>query len=103
MSSPFDPTGGSPLEGWTDPLARSQAAVDEVLDLDPLVLSDRGALACLSAVERVSRRLPAVRHGLVAEIDVRGIAETQQVRSTAQLLRQVLNLSRGEAGSWVKQ
>ena len=40
---------------------------------------------------------------LVAEIDLRGVAETHQVRTTALLLRQAMNLSRGEAGMWVKQ
>src|SRR5688572_25682565 len=103
MNSPFDPTGGSPYEAMTGALARLHAAIDEVLAVDPLTLSDDALLACLGEVERAARRLPGCRHPLVAEIDLRGIAETHQVRHTAALLRQLLNLSRGEAGMWVNQ
>ena len=103
MSSPSDQTAGSPLEGMTGPMQRFQAAVEEVLAVDPLVLSDTALLVSLQELERGIRRLPAARHGLVAEIDARGVAESQQQRSTRDLLRVRLNLSRGEAGSWVKQ
>ena len=85
------------------PLQRLHTAIDEVLAVDPLGLSDAGLLACLGEVERGARRLPGARHGLVAEIDTRGIAEHHQVRSTAVLLRDQLRLSGGEAGMWVRQ
>ena len=86
-----------------EPLARLHAAIDEVLAVDALALSDDAKLAALTELERAARRLPAGRHPLVAEIDACGVAETRQVRSTATLLRDLLRLSSGEAAMWVKQ
>ncbi len=87
----------------TGPLQHLHAAIDECLAVDALKLSETAVVASLLEVERAARRLPAARHPLVAEIDVRGVAETQQARSTAVLLRDLLRLSMPEAATWVKQ
>ena len=102
MNSTFIPVPESPDAVMIGRLAALHTVIDDMLDAGPLALSDAGVLASLAELERVARRLPAVRHPLVAEIDARGLADAGHVRSTAELLRQTLNLSRPEAGMWVK-
>ncbi len=76
--------------------------IDAVAAIQPYGLSRDDLLALTRAVETQRRRLPAVDHQLINEIDARGVAVRVGARSTASLLRDVLRLSPGEAAGRVR-
>ena len=79
------------------------ATVDELLAVDVVALADAAVVESLLELERAARRLPAVRHGLVYEVDSRGIPADRQVRSTPVYLQMVLNVTPAEGAGWVYQ
>ncbi len=88
----------TPLEVALGALERG---VDLLLDVDLSGVGDTELVESLQRVERVTRRLPAARHTQVAEVQARGIPGRRGCRSTQAFLRQALNCSAGEAGSWL--
>ena len=73
-------------------VAGAHAVVDDLLAADLTVGSDAELLDSLREVERLSRRLVAVGHGLIAEAAARSLPESRGAASMAALLRQVLRL-----------
>ena len=78
-----------------------ERGVDLLLQVDLAALGDTELVESLRRVERVTRRLPAARHTHVAEVQARGIPGRRGCRSTQAFLRQAINCSTGEAGSWL--
>ena len=83
-------------------LADAHAAVDELLAADLTGDSDAELLDSLREVERLSRRLAAVGHGLIAEASARSLPDSRGASSMAALVRQVLRLHPGEAAARVR-
>jgi hypothetical protein len=79
------------------------AAVDEVSAVSLSRLGEDELLARLREVERARRRLEALEHRLVAEVEERNLAGRYVMRSTAALLGGVLNLSPRDAAERVRQ
>ena len=75
--------------------------IDRLFALDVAADSDGESLQGLAELERAIRRLPAARSARVADVASRGLAEQRGCRSDAALLRQLLNCSAAEAGSWL--
>src|SRR5690348_9762183 len=73
------------------------AAVDTLVELDPSTLDPDHLLVLLRGLETQRRRLPALDHALIAELDQRGIPGDLAARDTRTLLRDVLRLSPREA------
>jgi Domain of unknown function (DUF222) len=84
-------------------LSGLHAHIDALLALDLPALSVPELLDTLRETERAIRRLPAARHAAVAQVRERGVAAEQGCRSVAAFLRQIVNCSAGEAGSWLAQ
>jgi hypothetical protein len=79
------------------------AAVDEVSAVSLSRLGEDELLGMLREVERARRRLEALEHRLVAEVEERNLPGRYVMRSTAALLGGVLNLSPREAAQRVRQ
>ena len=78
------------------------AAVDALLGVDLSRMDALGLVDLLRSVEVQMRRLAAVDHRLVAEIDARGVGHEIGACSTVDLLRQVLRVSAREAAGRVR-
>ena len=78
-------------------LAQLDAAVTALLSVDLTRCSDDLALRALPALERDRRRLVAVDHRQVSEIDARGLAREHGFAKTVDLLVAALRIDRGEA------
>jgi hypothetical protein len=78
------------------------AAVDEAVDASLSRLGEDELLGMLRETERARRRLEALEHRLVAEVEERNLAGRYVMRSTAALLGGVLNLSPREAAQRVR-
>lgn len=72
-------------------------AVDQLLELSVVELSDDGALTLRRDIEVELRRMAAFDHKLVAEIDARGVAFDRGRKNTATLLAVLLRIDPGEA------
>ena len=83
-------------------LADAHVAVDALLAVDLTVASDAELLDTLREVERLSRRLVAVGHGLIAEAAARSLPESRGAASMAALWRQVLRLHPSDAAARVR-
>lgn len=78
-------------------LAQLAAALDTLIALDLSRLDQDELLELLRGVEQQHRRLPALDHALIAELDRRGSANEFAARDTRTLLRDTLRLSPAEA------
>lgn len=76
-------------------------AVDGLLDADLSRVGSIDLIDLLRAIEVQVRRLAAVDHRLVAEIDARGVGHELGACSTMDLLRQALRITRREASARV--
>ena len=85
-----------------DPVETLAAAVDGRLAGDLARRDPVGLVDLLRAVEVQVRRLAAVDHRLVADIDARGVGHEVGACSTADLLRQVLRVAAREAAGRVR-
>ncbi|HEX3829595.1 MAG TPA: DUF222 domain-containing protein, partial [Sporichthyaceae bacterium] len=74
------------------------AAVDGLAGAAWWRCGDEELLDLQQVLETATRRLSAVSLRLVAEVDDRRLATARGAASTAALLRQLLNISAGEAG-----
>src|ERR671930_39138 len=83
-------------------LSAAHAALDELAGLDLTGLDVEALLGFWRDLERLRRRLPSVEHQLVLEAEGRGLAEAQQLRGVAQLIRGLLRVDPGEATSRVR-
>ena len=83
-------------------LADAHALVDELLAVDFTGGADAALLDSLREVERLSRRLAAVGHGLIAEASARSLPDSRGASSMAALVRQVLRLHPCEAAARVR-
>ncbi|MEO6880472.1 MAG: DUF222 domain-containing protein, partial [Mycobacteriaceae bacterium] len=78
------------------------AAAAALLGVSFTALDDDEVLGVVREVESARRRLAAVDHRLIAELDVRGVAGARLQKGTAGLLSAVLHLDRGETARRVK-
>jgi hypothetical protein len=83
-------------------LARAHESVDELLDADLTLDSDGELLGAYREVERLSRRLAAVEHAFIAQLDARSLPASTGAGSTAALLRGLLRLHPAEAKARVR-
>jgi Domain of unknown function (DUF222) len=92
------------LERPTGPLAVAAAhtAVDGLLAGDLTRLPEDQLLELVRDTERLRRRLAAVGHAQVLEIERRGLPAAQQIRTLGQFLRGLLRLDPGEAAGRVR-
>jgi hypothetical protein len=77
-------------------------AVDEVAGVALSRLAEDELLSMLRDVERTRRRLEALEHRLIAEVEERNLPGKYMMRSTATLLAGVLNRSSREAAQRVR-
>lgn len=91
----------SPADKARDVLARLAGVVDELQALPLGSLTGDEVLDVLRELERQKRRLGAVDHAVVAEVEQRGLAAERAWRDTAVLLRQVLLIDPREAAARV--
>ncbi|MFJ4655113.1 DUF222 domain-containing protein [Nocardia sp. NPDC088792] len=92
-------TGGNQFTA--DATAAFAAAVDALTELNPTPFTDDQITEILREIETSKRRLVAVEHRLLAEVDERHIPERVGAKSTAQYLGTVLRLSHAEAAARV--
>jgi hypothetical protein len=85
----------SPTAG--EQLTALRAAVDGLLSADLSLLARDELLGVVRGFETESRRLVAVQHRLVAEVQDRNVAGELRYRDTAGLLSELLLLTRGQA------
>jgi hypothetical protein len=90
----FDDASGSQL---VLALKHLRAAVDELLAASLTCLTGDELLDGLRELETEKRRLAAVDHALIAEVEARGLAHEHACRGTANLLMQLLRVSPAEA------
>ena len=83
-------------------LDAAHAAVDDLLTADLTRLSEDGLLQVLRDTERLRRRLAAIDHAQILEVEARGLPAAHNVRTTGQFLRWVLRLDPGEAAGRVR-
>ncbi len=83
-------------------LAGAHSLVDGLLAADLTVPTDDELLVDLRELERLSRRLVAVGHGLIAEAQTRCLPHSLGAASMAVLLGQLLRLHPGEARARVR-
>lgn len=82
-------------------LARLSSVVDELQSLSLATLPSDEVLAVLRELETQKRRLAAVDHRLIAEVDQRALSSDLACRDTAVLLRQLLLIDPREAAARV--
>ena len=82
-------------------LARLDAVLDELTELDLTARSGEQVLGVLAGLEARVRRLAVVDQALVAEVDRRGLAAERGCRSTAALLVGLLRVGHREAAGRV--
>ncbi len=83
-------------------LAGAHAAVDAPLAVDLTGDTDTQLMDSLRELERLSRRLAAVGHALIAKASARSLPDSRGASSMAALLRQVLRLRPSEASARVR-
>jgi hypothetical protein len=83
-------------------VARLSTVVDELQNLDLTSLPGDDVLAVLRDLEVQKRRLAAVDHALINEIDARGLAHERACRNTAALVTQLVRVSPSEATARVR-
>jgi hypothetical protein len=83
-------------------VAAAHAAVDGLLGADLTRLPESDLLDLVRDTERLRRRLAAVGHAQVLEIERRGLPAAQQIRTLGQFLRGLLRLDPGEAAGRVR-
>jgi hypothetical protein len=83
-------------------LAGAHSLVDDLFAADLTVGTDDELLADLRELERLSRRLVAVGHALIAEAQDRCLPHSLGAASMAVLLGQLLRLHPGEARARVR-
>lgn len=79
-----------------------EAAVDDVQALDLECVGDEQVLDLFRRLERCSRRLAAVDHAAIAQVEARGLPFHHGCATTAVFLRHLLNLHPGEASARVR-
>ncbi len=90
-------------EPQADPaLALLTAAVDGLQNLNLTAPSDEQLLDVLRELEAQKRRLAAVDHALIAEIEARGVARERGCAKSADLLVAVLRIAPGDANARVR-
>jgi len=90
-------------EPQADPaLALLTAAVDGLQNLNLTAPSDEQLLDVLRELEAQKRRLAAVDHALIAEIEARGVARERGCAKSADLLVAVLRIAPGDANTRVR-
>jgi hypothetical protein len=89
----FEQRGSIPNEA----VGLIRAGIDALLRGDLAELSDHEVLDLMSELETEGRRIPAVMHRVVIEVEERRLARGQGLRDTASLLRRRLRLSAGDA------
>jgi Domain of unknown function (DUF222) len=87
---------------WAAAVAQLAAAVDALLSAEVSAVDSGELLGLLQDVESQRRRLAAVDHTLVGEVESRGLAHEHGCTSTTALLRQALRLGAGEAAGRVR-
>ena len=90
---------GGPAEAA---LARVAAAIDGFLAVDLAVSGTGGTLDLLRGIEVQARRLYGASVAVIGQIDQRGLAAPAGQTSTASLVRQVINVGRGDAAGRVR-
>ena len=80
-------------------VAKLTAAVDALLAVRWASMTSADLIRVGTALERQRRRLAAVDHALIAELDAVGAGEERGCRDTAALLRLMWRLSPGEASA----
>ena len=83
-------------------LNTAHCAVDNLLAADLTLGSDPELLDCYRELERLARRLAAVEHALLAEVEDRALPFTHGARSTTGFLRELLRLHPAEAAARIK-
>ncbi len=86
----------------TDAMDAVSAAVDRLLAVSWEAESDADVVALLGRFEVMKRRLPAVDHALVHQVESRALPAARLCRSTAVFLRAELRLSPREAAARVR-
>jgi hypothetical protein len=82
-------------------LAGAHALVDDLLTTDLTGSPDAELLESYRELERLARRLAAVEHSFIAEVEARSLPFAHGAASTAVFLRRWLRLHPGEAGARV--
>lgn len=85
-----------------DALARYGAVVNELQNVDQDGLSADDVLELLRGIETQQRRLLAVQHAAIAQLETRSVAFERGAKNTATLLKLTLRISGAEAGGRVK-
>jgi hypothetical protein len=83
-------------------LASLADALDQVGAIDWVGCPDDELLRALRGLEKIKRRLEFLDHGLVAEVDVRGMAGERGCASTTAMLGRLLRITRREASSRIR-
>jgi hypothetical protein len=83
-------------------VAQIRDGIDTLLDSDLSRLGRDELLTLVRDLERQTRRLPAVDHVVVAEVDQRGLAGELACASTTTLLHELLHISPTEANARVQ-
>ncbi|HEX2308758.1 MAG TPA: DUF222 domain-containing protein, partial [Jatrophihabitantaceae bacterium] len=83
-------------------VAALEAALDQLTGLALYPLTQDELLTLLRRFETFRRRMPAIDHALVGELEARSVAEALGVRNTQAVLRDVLRLLPGEATARVQ-
>lgn len=84
-------------------LERLASVVDELQGFDPTALPDAGLEDGLRRFVTQCRRLPAVRHALVAETTARALPALRHHRSAGSYLRELVRTSNGEGNAWARE
>lgn len=83
-------------------LDQLDAVIDGLHELELTALTDDAVIEVLRRSVRCERRVPAVRHGLVAEVEARVIPAKKHCRTTGAFLRTLVNVSTGEGAAWAR-
>lgn len=83
--------------GVTAVLDRLRASVDDLLDLDLTTVDRDGLLELCRGLETQRRRLPAIDHRLIAQLDERGVPRELAMRDSATMLARLLHIDPAEA------
>ncbi|MFN2561112.1 MAG: DUF222 domain-containing protein, partial [Jatrophihabitans sp.] len=97
MSAVLEHTTGAPVA-----VATAHSTVDDLLAGDLTLLSEDELLEVVRETERLRRRIAAVQHAQILELERRGVPAAHLVRTTGQFLRMLLRLDPSEAASRVR-
>ncbi len=101
-SSVSDPPVGSVHPEAIALLEQFDSVLDRLQALDLTALTEDATIEVLRRQVRCERRVPSVRHALVAEVEARAIPATKRCRTTGAFLRTLLNVSNGEGAQWAR-